>query len=239
MLDPAPLYIAHRGGSANWPEHSPQAYLESAVIYNMDAIEISVHKSADGTFWCSHDATTTRATGVTGTIASMTDAQLGVLYNIAGNTDNPNQPSSKFVKLSDMLAIYAGKRIIFIEDKTYANQAAVIALCQTYAGSDWFVWKQAGPGNKNGASVTAGWKSWGYFFDGDMAASFATKQAQWDYVGLDYLSSDAVLDPAIATAGASRVIPHIIPTLAQKNRLLAKGVRGLMIANVRDCLPKW
>jgi hypothetical protein len=238
LTNPAPLYIAHRGGSANWPEHSPQAYWESGVIYNMDALEVSVHKSADGTFWCSHDTTTTRATGVTGTIASMTDAQLAALNNIAGNTDNPSQPSSPFLRFADMLAKYAGKRILFIEDKTYANQAAVIALAGSYASSDWFVWKQAGPGNKNAGSVTAGWKSWGYFFEGDMAGSFASKQAQWDFVGLDYNSSDATLAAAIATAGAARVIPHILPSAAQRDRMLGFGVRGMMIANVRDIVAK-
>ena len=237
MTDPAPLYIAHRGGSANWPEHSPQAYWESAVVYNMDAIEVSVHKSADGTFWCSHDATTTRSTGVTGTIATMTDSQLAALSNISANTDNPSQPSSPMMRLTEVLSKYAGKRIIFIEDKTYANQGAVADLCLSYASVDWFVWKQAGSGNISSAATSRGFKSWGYFFDGDMS-TFATKQAQWTYVGLDYLSSDSVLTAAIATAGASRVIPHILPTAAQRDRMLGFGVRGMMIANVRDILAK-
>ena len=239
LADPAPLFIAHRGGSANWPEHSPQAYWESAVVYNMDAIEISTHKSADGTFWASHDTTTTRATGVTGTIATMTDAQLSVLNNISANTDNPSQPSSPMVKLADLLAKYAGKRIIFIEDKTYANQGAVADLCLSYASNDWFVWKQDGTGNKSTAATSRNLKTWGYFFDGNMAASFAGKQAQWDFVGLDYNSSGSVLAAAVVTAGAARVLPHILPTAAQRDRMLALGpIRGCMVANVRDILAK-
>lgn len=230
------MFVAHRGLSQNYPEETAYAYWAACVL-GYQALEISVQKSASGTFWCFHDATTDRTTGVSGTIASMTDAQLSVLSNNPVGTDNQSQPARPVAKLTDLLAIYGGKRLIFIEDKTYTNTAAVLDLMDANGGTDWFVWKQAGTGNIFSAVNTRGYKSWGYFFDADMASTFASKQAQWTFVGLDYNSSDATLDSAIATAGASRVIGHIVSSTTNRDRFLTRGVRGLMVSNAHNVTP--
>lgn len=230
------MFVAHRGLSLNYPEETAYAYWAACVL-GYQALEISVQKSASGTFWCFHDSTTDRTTGVSGTISSMTDTQLSALNNLASSTDVPTQPVRPVAKLVDLLAIYGGKRLIFIEDKTYANTAAILNLMDTYGGTDWFVWKQAGPGSAFLGQANRGYKSWGYFFDTDMAGSFASKQAQWDFVGLDYASSDATLDSAIATAGASRVIGHIIANATNRDRFLTRGVRGLMVSNAHAVTP--
>lgn len=233
-----PLMIAHRGGSANWPEMTMRAYKESADVWGMGAIEVSVQVSSDGTFWCSHDATTTRTTGANYTIASTTDAVLAGLSNTATATDNPSQPAEPMVKLQDVLAAYAGKRVIFIEDKTYTHTTQLLDLLDANGGPNFFIWKQDALSTPFSAVSLRGYSTWGYFFDPSMATSFATKQGQWTYVGLDYNSSDTTLTNAISLAGANRVIAHIIPSTTQRDRLLNMGVLGLMVANVRDCLPK-
>lgn len=230
--------VAHRGGSANWPEMTARAYKESAVIWDINAIEISVQKSSDGVFVASHDTTTTRVTGQNYTISSTPWSTLASLTATAAATDNISQPREPLAKLTDILDLYGGKRVIFIEDKTYANQVAILNLMDSYGGSNWFVWKQDGTGTVYSGAVSRGYKTWGYIFDSGMG-SFASKQAQWTYIGLDYNSSNATLTSAIATAGANRVVAHIIPSVVQRDRLLGMGVRGLMIANVRDCLPKF
>jgi len=232
-----PVFVAHRGGSGSWPEETLLTYKESAVIWGMECIEISVQMSASGTFWCFHDATTDRTTGVSGTIATMTDAQLEVLSNVSSATDNPSQPAQPVAKLTDVLDIYGGKRVIFIEDKTYSHTTQLLNLMDSYGGPDWFIWKQDGTGTLFSALTQRGYKSWGYIFDSQMATYFASHQAQWTYIGLDYNSSDATLTSAIATAGANRVLVHIIPNLTQANRCLTFGVRGLMIAGVRSVVP--
>lgn len=237
LMDPDPITVAHRGGTANWPEMTMRAYSESALIFPTDALEISVHRTSDGQFVCSHDANTSRVTGIANDIALSTWAQLNGLTVTADNTDNPSQPREAFCLLSTVLAKYGGKRIIFIEDKSYQNNAALIDIINANGGTDWYVWKQAGSGGAATAASTAGYKTWGYFFDSDLS-SFDAKQGQWTYVGVDYKSSDATLANQIAKAGPSRVIAHIIPSIAQRDRLLEYGIRGLMISNVRDCVGK-
>lgn len=230
------MFVAHRGLSGNYPEETLYAYW-AACLLGYNALEISVQKSSSGTFWAFHDSTTDRTTGVAGTIASMTDAQLSVLTNTAAATDVPSQPRQPVAKLSDILAVYGGKRLIFIEDKTYANTSAVLDILDANGGTNWYVWKQQGTGTPFLGIGGRGYKTWGYFFDADMAASFSTKQGAWDFIGLDYLSSDATLDPAIATATPARVIAHIIPTATQRDRLLGKGVRGLMVSDSHMVTP--
>jgi hypothetical protein len=230
------MFIAHRGLSANYPEETLYAYW-AACLLGYQALEISVQKSSSGTFWAFHDSTTDRTTGVSGTISSMTDAQLTVLTNTAASTDRTSQPRRPVAKLSDLLAIYGGKRLIFIEDKTYANTNAVLDIMDANGGTNWYVWKQAGPGTPFLGNSGRGYKTWGYFFDTDMAASFASKQSAWDYVGLDYNSPDGTLYPAITTAGAQRVIGHIIDSATQRDRFLAQNVRGMMVANAHTVTP--
>lgn len=224
---PTPWQIAHRGLSLTYPEMSQFAY-DSARRKGMPAIEISVWKSSSGTFWCTHDQNLLRETGNNVSIDVTADATLAT-YNVLGSlTDKATQPNRAFSKLVDILNLYAATSVIFIEDKTYANQAALVTIMNGYPQpTEHFVWKQFGVGTKFAGAAAAGYKCWGYFFDADMS-NFNANQAQWDYVGLDYNSSDVTLNAAIATAGASRVIAHIIPDTTQKTRMLAKGVKGLM-----------
>lgn len=231
------MFIAHRGLSGNYPEETLYAYWAASLL-GYQALEISVQKSADGTFWCFHDNTTTRTTGVTGTISAMTDAQIAALNNNPVGTDNQSQPARPTAKLTDVLAVYGGKRLIFIEDKTYANTDAVLALMDANGGTDWYVWKQAGPGTKFSQVATKGYKSWGYFFDSDMASGYSTKWQQWDFIGLDFNSSDSTLASAMSQVNdPSRFINHIIPNATQRDRMLALGVRGLMVSNGHGVTP--
>jgi hypothetical protein len=227
-------YIAHRGGSGNWPEMTKFAY-DQSVLWGMTAVEISVWRSSDGTFIASHDQNLSRVTGTSLDIPTSTAAAATALNVTATGTNNTGQPVRAVAKLSDILAAYGDNVVIFIEDKSYANQAALITYLQTFPHwAERFIWKQSGTGTKY--AIPATMKSWGYFFDADMA-SFAAKQAQWTYVGLDYLSTDATLNSAIATAGASRVIGHILPSLASSTRLQGLGVKKFMVANVTDVVP--
>jgi glycerophosphoryl diester phosphodiesterase len=54
LLDTRPFYVAHRGGSADWPEQSMLAY-RSAVACGVDALEVSLARSADGVWFGLHD----------------------------------------------------------------------------------------------------------------------------------------------------------------------------------------
>lgn len=65
------VLFAHRGASADFPEHTRAAYLE-AIAQGADGIETDVRLTADGQLVCWHDPTTDRVTGVAGWVHEMT-----------------------------------------------------------------------------------------------------------------------------------------------------------------------
>jgi len=233
-----PYFIAHRGGAQNWPELSARAYRNSA-IYGFKALEVSAHKTSDGVWVASHDANTLRVTGTSKVIANTTWAEINDLTISAAATDVPTQPRQPFAKLVDILNTYASSHVIFIEDKTYTHTTELLDLLDTYPGShDHFVWKVAGNSVASPAAAMArGYSTWGYFFDNDMV-NFADWHTKFSYVGLDYHSTDATLTTAIALAGSTRCIGHILETKEQKDRMLALGCTGIMVTNPRAVLPK-
>lgn len=238
---PRPINFAHRGGSFNWCEFTLRAYRESAMYWLVDAVEVSVQVSADGTFWCNHDADLTYATNgaTTATVASLTDAQLSAIMVTAAHTDNTSQPTEHLVTLQQVVDFLPGV-VIAIEDKTYAHQVQLMNFINANGGASRFIWKQSGPGTRypGSSSLTA----WGYFFSAEDGTtdmnSFAAKQSQWEYVGLSYTLSDSELDAAVATAGSGRVITHILVDAPNLARMNARHVRGNMIANVRALVPR-
>jgi len=66
---------AHRGGAALWPENSLLAF-ESAIALGSDLLELDVHLTRDRAIAVIHDATVERTTDGTGSVASLTGADL-------------------------------------------------------------------------------------------------------------------------------------------------------------------
>lgn len=75
FVKPAPWVIAHRGGRAEWPEHTIESY-RKAVMLGVDVLELDVHRSIDGELMVIHDRTVDRTTNGSGQVASMTRDEL-------------------------------------------------------------------------------------------------------------------------------------------------------------------
>jgi len=248
FMTQTPWFAAHRGFSNSYPEESLYSY-RGATDWGIKAIEVSVQYSSEGTPWCFHDATTTRTTGVTGTISAMTDAQIGALTNLGTTASrNPTQPARPTAKLVDVLNIYAATHVIIIEDKTYTHTAAMLDMMDSYGTSgrpatEIFIVK-AGvtSGSWLWTMVAArGYHRWGYMFDNEMdTIEAAASSGKVDMIGMDYASSDATLTNGINLCIANGVMPtgHIINSIAQRDRLLGLGMKGLMISN-KDVVPPW
>jgi glycerophosphoryl diester phosphodiesterase len=69
------LIVAHRGASAHAPENTMESF-RLAVEMGADAIELDVHLTADGELAVIHDGTLDRTTDQTGSVASLTMAQV-------------------------------------------------------------------------------------------------------------------------------------------------------------------
>jgi glycerophosphoryl diester phosphodiesterase len=74
----APLFAAHRGGAALWPENSLLAF-GNAVALGADYLELDVHLSRDGEIVVIHDPTLDRTTTGSGPVRERTAAELRAL----------------------------------------------------------------------------------------------------------------------------------------------------------------
>lgn len=70
-----PAVVAHRGSSADHPEHTLAAY-EAALAEGADGLECDVRLTADQQLVCVHDRTVDRTSDGTGAVSEMTLAEL-------------------------------------------------------------------------------------------------------------------------------------------------------------------
>lgn len=81
------LHYAHQGGAREAPSSTLFA-LRRAVALGADALELDVHRTADGVLVVCHDSTVDETTNVTGAIADMSFAELRTLDNAHWWTDH-------------------------------------------------------------------------------------------------------------------------------------------------------
>lgn len=230
MTAQAPFYVAHRGGSADWPEMSLYAYTQS-VAWGAPALEFSTARTSDGVWFGLHDQTLDRTSGTSGKVAAnMTWAEVQS-YSI-----NQYGRSEPYLRLDELLTLYGQSHLVFIDPK-YATAYApeLFALVKSFPGGADSVMK----GFYSGVSFAdkaraAGFKTWGYYYEAD-ADHISETHAHWDLLGMDYTASTAAWN--LALAPGKPVIGHICPTAAAASTALGKGAAGLMCSGVAEIVP--
>lgn len=245
LFSTTPFYIAHRGGGANWPEHTMRSY-SSAVNYGMKAIEVSCQMTSDNQIVCHHDASTLRMTGTDLTIATSTKAQLDALTNTAAATDNPGQNREPIPLLTPVLQAYASNHVIFIEPKTGGTwHSTLMTMIDQYATPNRIVWKQPITSAEWATAKAHGYVTWGYIIstDPNHADHLDTliPQANLDWIGVERIAPDAFVADVVArsTAAGKKVIMWEIRSIADRDRAVALGCVGMMTSNLRAVLPKF
>jgi glycerophosphoryl diester phosphodiesterase len=111
----APLFAAHRGGAALWPENSLLAF-RNALALGADYLEMDVHLSRDGEVMVMHDPTLDRTSTGSGPVRERTAAELGALRlkdRSGAVTEEPVPTLERVVALAA-----AAKRQMLVEIKT-------------------------------------------------------------------------------------------------------------------------
>lgn len=237
----APFYVAHRGGSADWPEMSLHAYTQ-AGYRGCGAFELSLARTSDGVFFGLHDQYLDRTAlgnsgGTTLDPSTMTWAQVQQ-YIIKGSpTSNADMP---YMRLEEILSIYTS-HVIFVDPKVIANtyyDALITKLNAAPNASDRFVGKSYGVGTGNTwitKAKAAGYKTWGYYYDTDKD-NIAANASNYDYIGMDYNASSDAWSKAMAPG--KPVIGHICPTASAATTALNYGAIGLMCSGVAEIVPR-
>ena len=166
----APLFAAHRGGAALWPENSLLAF-GNALALGADYLELDVHLSRDGEVMVIHDATLERTTTGSGPVRERTAAELGALRL----KDRGGAVTAEPVPTLDQVVALAaaGKRQMLLEIKTDERRQrypgieekvfAVLdrhgytpfAIVMSFEGGTWRRLRQLRPDARTGALYSA------------------------------------------------------------------------------------
>jgi hypothetical protein len=235
-----PMFVAHRGGSADWDQSTMFAY-DQAASWNKDlALEVSIWKSADGYWVVNHDndpsITGTWANPGTGTITARN--WVGDLQNIVSSGH-----SSPMIRLTDVLAKYGSTRIIVIDNKAAKDLSTTtvglsfLATLNAYAGNSRYILKSYYSGTDMSTFARAyGFKTWGYYYQADVA-SIASTASRWDILGMEYGATTG-WDAVVATG--QPFWAHILPTAAARTMADAHTVKpnGYMVSGVEEIVPQ-
>lgn len=116
-------FISHRGESLDAPENTMAAF-KLAWARNADAIELDIHKTADGKIVVCHDTTTKRTTGADGKISEMT---LDAIQRLdAGSFKHTQFAGEKMPELAEVLEAMPRGRC-FIEIKSGEDVVPALA----------------------------------------------------------------------------------------------------------------
>ncbi|WP_271177058.1 glycerophosphodiester phosphodiesterase [Leifsonia poae] len=236
-----PFTVAHRGGSADWPEMSLFAYQQSAA-HHVDALEISLARTADGVWFGLHDATLDRTSGTSGFVAAdHTWSEVSKHTITAAETNDPAQPRRPYLRFEDLLREFGETHTIFIDPKVVPAEHFPELLKLTKRVSrprETFVAKgYCTSGAWPAFAAEQKWRSWGYYYGAEIEVSpelLSSTQARWSSLGLDYQASSGSWSQV--TALGKPVIAHIIPTRTDADRVRTLGAQGLMISGVTEVL---
>lgn len=245
MLAEPLFFVAHRGGSYDFPEFSLHAYTQS-VARNYGALEISLARTMDGVFFGLHDASLDRTSlgtiGNTLNPETMTWAEVQA-YSILPPSTAPSQPARPYMRWEEIVLAYGSTHILFIDPKVVDSQYHDALLDMMDAlpnATDRMVAKffgvSGGVGNTGwaGKARDRGYTTWGYFYQADVA-DLPVYQGRWDLLGMAYGADQASWN-AILSYGKP-VIGHIAPTLAAAQIAVDKGADGIVISGVTAVDP--
>jgi len=115
---PRSLLIAHRGASAQFPEHSRQA-LQEALVQGADGVEVDLRLTADGRLLLHHDANLRRCCGRSQAVRSLDSRERGRFNTCARQLElSPEAP----LLLEEALELLPRNRLLFLELKEGPEQ---------------------------------------------------------------------------------------------------------------------
>ena len=243
LVAASPFYIAHRGGGGNWPEMTAYAYDQATALPSLRAIEISVCLSADGILVCSHDATTTRTTGVDYTIRSEQWATLAPLMVTSAYTTDPTQPARPLSRFDEVIEAHLDRYVVFAEPKTPEAIEPLFAKLVALDQPERVVWKQPINQPNFARAKSLGFATWGYVLDEPghtyppRLARFAAS-AEIDMLGAPRTQPDDFVAKVVRAASdnGKKTIMWDIRSTDDRARALSLGCTGMMTSNLTQVL---
>lgn len=234
MLSRPMVYMAHRGGSADYPEMSLRGYTQSAVE-GFGCLEWSTQRTSDGVFIGCHDPSINRVVGLPGNdlvVANMTWAQIQE-YRINPPSGHPERQSQPFMRIEELVEAYGSTHVIMVDPKNIgsANYAALLNGMDASGGPERWIGKWVG-GNLAWSTALheRGYLAWGAYYDTDSQQTVTETQVQWDVLGFNYGASQANWD--FITSFGKPVFAHVCPTQLAVDTGVARGAVGAQVSGI-------
>jgi hypothetical protein len=239
MLAQPKFYVAHRGGSADWPEGSLHAYTQS-VAWGAPALEFSLGRSSDGVYFQLHDQYLDRTS--LGTTTTTLNPALMTWDQINTYTINQYGRQEPYCKLTDALDAYLDSHVFFIDPKyTKDFLPDLWDLLSEYPGyEDKIVLKYAGGDVSVADEAHAhGCKAWGFYYPTDNLTNMVNLSGPyWDLIGMQ-VNSDGTYDSSAWTQALSLgkpVVGHICSSKTMSDGAFAAGASGVMVSGVKSVM---
>lgn len=169
--------MGHRGGSADYQEHSLRGYFECAINH-IDVMEVSVAITSDGYFICAHDGTADRTSsavaGQNWRFDQHTLAEVRALTQDLPNRGDTRFTTAPYMTLQEVFDKFGATHSFMIDPKevSTANRPALYALIQTLPN---YQIKVMGKFYSTGTAIAdefhaIGCLTWGYSYTADLGA---------------------------------------------------------------------
>lgn len=169
--------MGHRGGSADYQEHSLRGYFECAINH-IDVMEVSVAITSDGYFICAHDGTADRTSsavaGQNWRFDQHTLAEVRALTQDLPNRGDSRFTTAPYMTLQEVFDKFGATHSFMIDPKevSTANRPALYALIQTLPN---YRIKVMGKFYSTGTAIAdefhaIGCLTWGYSYTADLGA---------------------------------------------------------------------
>jgi hypothetical protein len=236
MLSRPMVYMAHRGGSADYPEHSLRGYTQS-VVEGFGCLEWSTQRTSDGVFVGCHDPNINSVVlggGSFPPISQMTWAQIQA-QQIKPPAAHPERSPEPFMRLEQLVAAYGKTHVIMVDPKnvspTYYPQ--LLDLMDANGGPSRWIGKWVGSNAQWSVALRSrGYKSWGAFYNHDDRTMVTSAQAQWDVLGFNFGNAAAQEDWDFILSFGKRVFAHVCPDQASVDMGVAKGATGAQVSGI-------
>lgn len=236
MLARPYAYFAHRGGSADYPEHSLRGYTQCAVE-GFGCLEWSTQRTSDGVFVGCHDPNINSVVlggGSFPPISQMTWAQIQE-QQIKPPATHPERSPEPFMRLEQLIAAYGATHVIMIDPKnvssTYYPQ--LLDLMDANGGPSRWIGKWVGSNAQWSTALRSrGYKSWGAFYSTDDRTMVTAAQSQWDILGFNYGNAATQEDWDFILSFGKPVYAHVCPDQTAVDLGIAKGARGAQVSGI-------
>lgn len=232
MLSRPMVYMAHRGGSVEWPEMSLRAYTQ-AVIEGFGCLEFSAARTSDGVIIGCHDATLNRVVGLPGTdlvVSQMTWAEVQE-YQIQPPEDHPERAPEPFMRIEELVEAYGHTHLIMFDPKSIpsAQYPTILDLMDESGGAERWIGKWVGSNAAWSSALSArGYRSWGAYYSTDSQEMVTDSQGQWDLLGFNYGADQE--DWNFILSFGKPVYAHVCPTQEAVDTGVTKGAVGAQVS---------